>query len=150
MTTFLDSQIEEFKEFSNNTRAIDSYGKAMAAMISQASPKVYRFNPISISVAKPPKEKDPDFVPVSVPIAVSDLANEDNKEYSDVLSTVDINRKASLTLLHSKAVSDRYKYVSDDLKKIHKKKKSKKRMIKDLMRRSVFHGRSWMGENFIA
>lgn len=142
MTTFLEDQKVEFKEFSNTVRAVDSYGKATAAMISQAVPGVYRFNPASFSVVRDSYNKDK---------ASSETPNDaGGSDAQDISDTVKANKTAALTMLYSQAVSDRYKTVSEDLIKGSVKKKIKKKSMKQLMQQSVFHGRSWMGENFIA
>lgn len=77
------------------------------------------------------------------------IYNEDNG-FSDILNTVDINNEEPKVLLHSQAIVERYKMVSEVLNPKPVTKKAKKKSMKDLMQESVFHGKNWMGSNFIA
>lgn len=91
-----------------------------------------------------------DYNQTSATRLLSQIISENNKEFSDILNTVDKNRKSSATMLCSQAISDRYKNTSEVIKSVGVKKQVRKKSMKELMRESVFHGRSWMGENFIA
>lgn len=77
------------------------------------------------------------------------IYNEDNS-FSDILNTVDINNEEPRVLLHSQSIVERYKMVSEVLNPEPVTKKTKKKSMKDLMQESVFHGKNWMGSNFIA
>lgn len=55
------------------------------------------------------------------------------------------------TLLHSSAVMEQYKEVSEVINSFEARPKRRpKRSIKELMQESFFHGASWIGTNFIA
>ena len=76
---------------------------------------------------------------------------EEDKEFSDILNTVDINRKEPLLLLSSMAVANKYKEVSEEISSVNVSKKNvRRKSIKAMMQESVFHGAGWMGRNFIA
>ena len=75
---------------------------------------------------------------------------KEDKEFSDILNTVDVNSEKPKVSLHSQAIVDRYKMVSEVLNPTPVKKNTKKKSMRDLMQQSVFHGRNWMGSNFIA
>lgn len=54
-------------------------------------------------------------------------------------------------LLFSKAVEEVYKEVSEVISTTDVNKKTVRKMsLKEMMQESVFHGASWIGENFIA
>lgn len=79
------------------------------------------------------------------------INNESDKEFSDIINTVDINNSDSVILLHSLAVSSKYKEVSEVISSVEVNKKDIRRMgIKAMMQESFFHGAGWMGRNFIA
>lgn len=73
---------------------------------------------------------------------------DENKEFSDILNTVDAKNNETKILLHSQSIVDRYKMVSEVLNT--DRKKTKKKSIKELMQQSFFHGANWIGSNFIA
>ncbi len=77
---------------------------------------------------------------------------EENKEFSDILNTVDINNKEVKTLLlNSQSIANRYKVVSEVINSVNTEKKDvRKKSMKSIMRESFFHGASWLGQNFIA
>lgn len=76
---------------------------------------------------------------------------EQNKEFSDILNTVDVNTKTPLLMLSSMAVSSQYKQVSEEISSVELNKKDvRRKSIKAMMKESVFHGAGWMGRNFIA
>lgn len=75
---------------------------------------------------------------------------KEDKEFSDILNTVDINSEEPKVTLHSQSIVDRYKAVSEVLKPQPVKQVTKKKTMRDLMQQSVFHGKNWMGSNFIA
>lgn len=55
------------------------------------------------------------------------------------------------TLLFSKAVSEKYKETSEVISSVEINKKDvRKKTMKAIMQESFFHGRSWLGTNFIA
>lgn len=55
------------------------------------------------------------------------------------------------TLLHSQAISDKYKEVSELVNSVNKPELNrKKKNMKELMQQSFFHGSNWIGSNFIA
>jgi len=79
------------------------------------------------------------------------IHTELNKEYSDILNTVDINNEIS-TPLNSMAVADKYRFVSEVISTIDVDKKAdvRRKSMKALMQESFFHGAGWLGSNFIA
>lgn len=55
------------------------------------------------------------------------------------------------TLLLGQAIEDEYKKVSSVISSVDLNKKDlRRRSMKALMQESVFHGASWIGNNFIA
>lgn len=79
------------------------------------------------------------------------IYSEEDKEFSDILNTVDIHRKKSVIPLHSNSVSDKYKAVSEVLNTVETHKKDvRKKSMKEMMQKSFFNGASWLGSNFIA
>lgn len=83
-------------------------------------------------------------------LLLSHTIYKEDKEFSDILNTVDINSEEPKVTLHSQAIADRYKAVSEVLKPQPVKQVTKKKSMRDLMQQSVFHGKNWMGSNFIA
>lgn len=84
-------------------------------------------------------------------LLLSQRVSEDNKEFSDILNTVDASRKDSPVVLHTQAVLAQYEKVSKVINSTDAKKKDiRKKSIKAMMQESVFHGAGWMGNNFIA
>lgn len=76
---------------------------------------------------------------------------ENNKEFSDILNTVDAKRTDAPILLHAQAVLDQYKQVSEVINSTKNEKKDiRKKSLKEMMQESVYHGAGWMGRNFIA
>lgn len=73
-------------------------------------------------------------------------------ESPEVTNTVKSNIEASsANQFIRQAASGEYKRVSEDLEKVNEvKKPSRKKSMKELMQQSVFHGKNWMGSNFIA
>jgi len=55
------------------------------------------------------------------------------------------------TLLFSTVISEKYKETSEIISSVEVDKKDiRKKSMKQIMQESFFHGRSWMGTNFIA
>lgn len=55
------------------------------------------------------------------------------------------------TLFFSQTVSEKYKEVSDVINSVEINKKDvRKKTMKDIMQESFFHGAGWIGSNFIA
>lgn len=75
---------------------------------------------------------------------------DENKEFSDILNTVDLKNNDTKILLHSQSIIDKYKVVSEVSNAVEKSRKTRKKTMKELMQQSVFHGSSWLGSNFIA
>ena len=70
----------------------------------------------------------------------------DVNAYADIMNTVVVTNKELTTIT---AVSQ-YKFVSEAINSTELETKRVKKSIKQLMQQSFFHGKSWMGENFIA
>lgn len=75
---------------------------------------------------------------------------DENKEFSDILNTVDTKNNDAKILLHSQSIADKYKVVSEVLNTVEKSKRTRKKTMKELMQQSFFHGSNWIGSNFIA
>lgn len=55
------------------------------------------------------------------------------------------------TLLFSTVISEKYKETSEVISSVEVNRKDiRKKSMKQIMQESFFHGRSWMGTNFIA
>lgn len=90
------------------------------------------------------------LVSICIPQENKEITEEDKD--SEVLKVVEINNQQGIAkdfLRHT--VSGEYKRVSEVLNPVNPTKKAaKKKSMRDLMQQSVFHGRKWMGNNFIA
>lgn len=80
--------------------------------------------------------------------------NSEFKREEEKLETTeitDINSRIWLAtqVVHQNA-QEQYKRTSENIKDAQTKKKFRKRSLKELMQQSAFHGKSWMGDNFIA
>jgi hypothetical protein len=79
------------------------------------------------------------------------IYSDEDKEFSDILNTVDINRRKSPIRLHSQTILNQYKEVSQVLNNVDiNKKHVRRKTVKEMMEESFFHGSSWLGSNFIA
>ena len=79
------------------------------------------------------------------------IRTEEDKEFSDILNTVDINSETPVTRLQGYAVSDKYKEVSEVISSVNLGNNDvRKKTVKQMMQESFFHGASWLGQNFIA
>ena len=79
------------------------------------------------------------------------IYSEEDKEFSDIFNTVDVNKKKFVIFLNSQSISDRYKEVSEVLNTVELNKKDvRKKTMQEMMQESFFHGASWLGSNFIA
>lgn len=85
-------------------------------------------------------------------LLLSQKLAEQNKEFSDIFNTVDINNTEKTVKLHTLAVANAYKQVSNFVSttEVNKKDVRKVKSMKALMQQSVFHGAGWLGKNFIA
>lgn len=87
---------------------------------------------------------------VSTTICTTKTENKEEIE-SEVRNVVEINNQAGIAAnFLRQTVSSEYKRVSEVVNSQPKKKQAPKKSMKDLMKQSVFHGQSWMGNNFIA
>jgi hypothetical protein len=79
------------------------------------------------------------------------IRTEKDKEFSDILNTVDINCTNPVNRMYSQAVFEKYKEVSEVINSVNLGNKDiRKKSIKEIMQESFFHGASWLGQNFIA
>jgi hypothetical protein len=78
------------------------------------------------------------------------INNLDTKAYTDILNTVIIESEIKNEKLNNITAASQYKYVSEAINSSEPKKRGMKKSLKELMQQSFFHGKSWMGENFIA
>lgn len=76
---------------------------------------------------------------------------DENKGFSDILNTVDVHSEETVVTLHPQAVADRYRMISQVMNpESNNPAPKRKKTMHDLMKQSVFHGKGWMGSNFIA
>lgn len=78
------------------------------------------------------------------------IRTEEDKQFSDILNTVDASKGESKVLFSSLTVLEQYKQVSEVIQSVELEHKPTKKSMKSLMQQSFFHGKSWMGNNFIA
>lgn len=79
-----------------------------------------------------------------------DTVSEEKSVDTQVLQVVEINNQRGFaTDFVKQMASCEYRRILDSTKKPIKKKRARKSM-KALMQQSVFHGKNWLGNNFIA
>ena len=79
------------------------------------------------------------------------IYSEEDKEFSDILNTVDIHRIKPVTPLHSQSILNKYKEGSLVLNSVKTNTKEvRKKTMQEIIQESFFHGASWLGPNFIA
>lgn len=79
------------------------------------------------------------------------IRTEEDKQFSDILNTVDANKGESKLLFSSLSVLEQYKQVSEVINSVEVNKQDvRRKSMKAIMQESVFHGAGWMGNNFIA
>lgn len=77
---------------------------------------------------------------------------KESTESTEIIDVVKINTKTAVaTEFIRQTASNEYKKVSEVLNTVKPSKKAnRKKSMKELMQESVFHGKSWLGSNFIA
>ena len=68
----------------------------------------------------------------------------------EALEMLEYEKRLPAQMFIQHIVSDRYKKVSENIDPAKLKPKRRTKNIKQLMQQSFFHGKNWMGCNFIA